>query len=260
LQFDCIWSCLPSRKRNPLCGIGLQLGQEACRHARPLPRPPPARQRIRVISTPGFFVPLGRQLFPRVSRWFRHAATACRFGQLALRPTFSGHLPVEGIVMACCKCCCENGSPPGECCGSPSACCKDPDVCCGPSGSKTCCEDPRVCCGTGSGQECCPEGDVCCGEDCCPENQECCDDVCCNEGQYCCDGECSDEPCNPCESGLCTWLALFSAASQAFIWDLIGSDCDVLAGCDCPDPNEVCEEITFEGQTCDNTGCVQVDP
>jgi hypothetical protein len=104
--------------------------------------------------------------------------------------------------MACCKCCCENGTPPGECCGSPEVCCKDPDVCCGPSGSKTCCEDPRVCCGVGSGQECCPEGDLCCGEECCPEDQECCgegeDQVCCNEGQYCCDGVCEDEPCEEC--------------------------------------------------------------
>jgi hypothetical protein len=101
--------------------------------------------------------------------------------------------------MACCKCCCENGTPPGECCGSPSTCCKEPDICCGPTGSKTCCEDPRVCCGVGSGQECCPEGDLCCGEECCPPSQECCgsgeNQVCCNEGQYCCDGVCEDEPC-----------------------------------------------------------------
>ena len=102
--------------------------------------------------------------------------------------------------MACCKCCCENGTPPGECCGSPSTCCKEPDICCGPSGSKTCCEDPRVCCGVGSGQECCPEGDECCGEECCPPSQACCDDVCCNEGQYCCDGVCQDGPCEECET------------------------------------------------------------
>jgi len=103
--------------------------------------------------------------------------------------------------MACCKCCCENGTPPGECCGSPSTCCKEPDICCGPTGSKECCEDPRVCCGVGSGQECCPEGDLCCGEECCPTSQECCgtgeSQVCCNEGQYCCDGVCQDEPCDP---------------------------------------------------------------
>jgi hypothetical protein len=105
--------------------------------------------------------------------------------------------------MACCKCCCENGTPPGECCGSPSTCCKEPDVCCGPIGSKTCCEDPRVCCGVGSGQECCPEGDLCCGEECCPPSQECCGEgesqVCCNEGQYCCDGVCEDDPCGECD-------------------------------------------------------------
>jgi len=104
--------------------------------------------------------------------------------------------------MACCKCCCEAGTPPGECCGSPSTCCKEPDICCGPSGSKECCEDPRVCCGVGSGQECCPEGDLCCGEECCPPSQECCgsgeNQVCCNEGQYCCDGVCQDEPCDGC--------------------------------------------------------------
>jgi len=112
--------------------------------------------------------------------------------------------------MACCKCCCEAGTPPGECCGSPEVCCKEPDICCGPSGSKTCCEDPRVCCGVGSGQECCPEGDLCCGEECCPPSQECCgtgeSQVCCNEGQYCCDGVCEDEPCGvcqPCET--CWW-------------------------------------------------------
>jgi hypothetical protein len=112
--------------------------------------------------------------------------------------------------MACCKCCCENGTPPGECCGSPSTCCKEPDVCCGPSGSKECCEDPRVCCGVGSGQECCPEGDECCGEECCPPSQECCGEgesqVCCNEGQYCCDGECKQESCvvcEPCDD--CSW-------------------------------------------------------
>jgi len=111
--------------------------------------------------------------------------------------------------MACCKCCCENGTPPGECCGSPSTCCKEPDICCGPTGSKVCCEDPRVCCGVGSGQECCPEGDLCCNESCCPP-ERCCgsgaEAVCCNEGQYCCDGVCSDDPCDlcyPCED--CSW-------------------------------------------------------
>lgn len=110
--------------------------------------------------------------------------------------------------MACCKCCCENGTPPGECCGG--VCCKEPDICCGPSGSKACCEDPRVCCGVGSGQECCPEGDECCGEECCPPSQECCDNVCCNEGQHCCDGVCQDEPCDSecegngdCQTAIC---------------------------------------------------------
>lgn len=116
--------------------------------------------------------------------------------------------------MACCKCCCENGTPPGECCGSPSTCCKEPDICCGPIGSKECCEDPRVCCGVGSGQECCPEGDLCCGEECCPPSQECCGEgesqVCCNEGQYCCDGACSDDPCDECDETGCAenWCVL----------------------------------------------------
>ena len=99
--------------------------------------------------------------------------------------------------MACCKCCCENGSTPGECCGG--VCCREPDVCCGPIGDKECCEDPRFCCGLGASQECCPEGDLCCGGDCCPPSRECCgtgeNQVCCNEGQYCCDGVCSDDPC-----------------------------------------------------------------
>jgi hypothetical protein len=88
LQLYCIWGRKPSRKRNPWRGIGLRQCHEAYRHDKHHPHPPPARQRIHVISTPGFFVPLGRQVFPRVSRWFRHAATACRFGQLALRPWF----------------------------------------------------------------------------------------------------------------------------------------------------------------------------
>lgn len=101
--------------------------------------------------------------------------------------------------MACCKCCCENGTPPGECCGSPEVCCKEPDICCGPIGSKECCEDPRVCCGVGASQACCLEGELCCNDSCCPP-ERCCGTgsgaVCCNEGQYCCDGVCSDEPCD----------------------------------------------------------------
>ena len=111
--------------------------------------------------------------------------------------------------MACCKCCCEGGAPPGECCGG--VCCKDPDICCGAQGSAVCCEEPRICCGPAGATDsaasvCCPEGDECCGGECCPPSQECCgegeDQVCCNEGQYCCDGVCEDEPCEcdpPCD-------------------------------------------------------------
>jgi hypothetical protein len=125
--------------------------------------------------------------------------------------------------MACCKCCCEYGTPPGECCGSPSTCCKEPDICCGPTGSKTCCEDPRVCCGVGSGQECCPEGDLCCGEECCPPSQECCGEgesqVCCNEGQYCCDGVCQDEPCCETDEDCPTLYTYWATATVADIPD-----------------------------------------
>lgn len=134
--------------------------------------------------------------------------------------------------MACCSCCCENGTPPGECCGNPAICCKDPDVCCGPTGSKTCCEDPRVCCGVGSGQECCPEGDLCCGEQCCPPTQECCgsgeNQVCCNEGQYCCDGVCSDDPCDGCTGGEdcpSLWFRDYYVKTDGF-GEPVNPDCD----------------------------------
>jgi len=193
-----------------------------------------------------FLSPSGVSFFPAFPAGFvtpqPRAVLDNSLSALCFQP--AGHLPVEGIVMACCKCCCENGSPPGECCGSPEVCCKDPDVCCGPSGSKTCCEEPRVCCGVGSGQECCPEGDVCCGEDCCPANQECCDDVCCNEGQYCCDGECSDEPCDGCEGdGDCNGDELCCGGqcvpkSELISVLVIGGDCDEYGPC--PDPGDTC--------------------
>lgn len=61
--------------------------------------------------------------------------------------------------MACCKCCCENLDPPGECCGT---CCKQPSTCCGEGEGRSCCEQPRVCCVN----VCCAEGE-CCSEGVC---------------------------------------------------------------------------------------------
>ena len=62
--------CKPSRKRKPSSRTGLQQGREAYRHDKTHPHPPPSRQRIHVISTPGFFHPLGRQRFPPVTTNF----------------------------------------------------------------------------------------------------------------------------------------------------------------------------------------------
>jgi hypothetical protein len=48
---------------------------------------PPRRVSVFLSYPPrDFLSPSGVSFFSRVSRRFRHAATACRFGQLALRP------------------------------------------------------------------------------------------------------------------------------------------------------------------------------
>jgi hypothetical protein len=69
------WRGKPSRYPKPLQRIGLQPARKARRHTKHTPRPPPKRQRIHVISTPGFFHPL----YPRAfSRLRPPAVAACR--------------------------------------------------------------------------------------------------------------------------------------------------------------------------------------
>jgi hypothetical protein len=88
--------------------------------------------------------------------------------------------------MSCCKCCCENKTPPGECCNN------------------SCCESPRVCCGESEPRTCCAEGEICCNGVCQDPEEPCCEGECadstdCSPGCVCVDGECvTPPPCAPC--------------------------------------------------------------
>jgi len=94
--------------------------------------------------------------------------------------------------MACCKCCCENGNPPGECCGPP--------------GNKTCCrgtpENVKFCC---NGTACCNQNEHCCNGACQSDPCECAADEDCQPGEICCDTICCPEPtiCCGCINGVC---------------------------------------------------------
>ena len=92
--------------------------------------------------------------------------------------------------MACCKCCCEGGSPPGVCCGSP----------------ETFCYQPNKCCEDNSPTYCCEEDETCCDGVCCPSDYSCCNGVCCAPDEFCCDGVCQAGPCDcdpPCDTDAC---------------------------------------------------------
>ena len=69
------WRGKPARYPKPLQRIGLRHGRKARRHTKQTPQPPPKRQRIHVISTPGFFHPLYPQAFSRLRP---PAVAACR--------------------------------------------------------------------------------------------------------------------------------------------------------------------------------------
>jgi|688.fasta_scaffold01588_2 hypothetical protein len=207
LQLCCIWNCLPSRKRNPLQRRGLRHGWEAYRHARPLPHPPPARQRILVIPTPGFFVPFGRQLFlprfpPVSSRRNRVPFWTTRPPPLVSSPADTCLL--EGIVMACCNCCCEKLDKhccDGACQDSPcDGCegagdCGEGEYCCGgqcvPQSELVAIATPGGDCGDPSP---CQPDETCCPTGCCPEtNWWCCIDA----SQFCAATPCDCPRVNP---------------------------------------------------------------
>jgi hypothetical protein len=131
--------------------------------------------------------------------------------------------------MACCKCCCEKSSPPGECCG---------EECCPPS---------RECCGEGESQVCCNEGQYCCDGVCSGEPCGCGDECDCPI-QWQSDnvflgtiGGCPDPPLTwtPFEGGLplvATWTCLGDVGegfiSGYFTADLLGVEAEaVCEGC-----------------------------
>ena len=120
--------------------------------------------------------------------------------------------------MACCKCCCEGGSPAGVCCGSPESCCYQPSQCCEDNSPTYCCEEDETCCdGTccpvgekccqdDSTSYCCPDNETCCGGICCPSGYICCNGICCAPDEFCCDGVCQAGPCDcdpPCDTDAC---------------------------------------------------------
>lgn len=170
------------------------------------PHTPPARQPFIVISTPGFFPPIGPHVFSPV---FPVGCTSTS-GCVAL--------VLRGEIMACCKACCgcvdcAEGDE-GKCCcgGSGGECCDVGEYCCSGSCQATPCEacsghgdcGPGDCCvggtcfpytgepavealdeencndggGCGVGEQCCPAG--CCPElwICCPDNLFCADHIC----------------------------------------------------------------------------------
>jgi hypothetical protein len=93
-RFPPFWRGKPSRYPISNRAIGLRHGQSGRRHTKQTPQPPPKRQRIHVISTPGFFHPLYPQAFSRLRP---PAVAACRGASgLRFKPR---SLPVSPLTL-----------------------------------------------------------------------------------------------------------------------------------------------------------------
>jgi hypothetical protein len=134
--------------------------------------------------------------------------------------------------MACCKCCCQGGSNPGVCCGTPEYCCRSPNKCC-------------------EKQVCCLEEERCCAPSCCSDT-ECCVDGVCEECE--CDPPCSTKACEDCTevtSGVYECVSRCEAAGEC----CVDGVCQTCPPTTCPD--EPCDtgECCVDGycETC--PGC-----
>lgn len=143
--------------------------------------------------------------------------------------------------MACCKCCCEGKSPPGECCGigPTSTCCEYGEYCCN---DILCCYTNEECCG----ELCCPEAEACCNSThCCPDTGTCCGEICCTAEQACCGDTACCEADECCVDGVC-----------------VACDCTPPCSTDnCEECVEVtagvfeCQSLCAEGQNCCDGVC-----
>lgn len=168
--------------------------------------------------------------------------------------------------MGCCKCCCENGTSPGTCCGD--TCCRPPNTCCGETeccvlaSCKVCTEVSEgafACVRSCTAEQCCVDGTcTTCPPVTCPETE-------CGAGECCVDGYCvtcppTGCPDDPCPEGECCVGGACETCTPCSGGDCPEGQCCVDGNCsDCP-PEECPGTPCPEGECCVDGYCMPCSP